>query len=94
MTLNNPAGKLGMNKSIDMEFDMNLYDELLHEMHLKEIREKINSLRLQKEAVRGESLFDRCLALIGKWMVLLGCKLCQRHQNAVHGSFLVTCQKS
>jgi len=75
-------------ESIDMECDMNLYDELLHELRLKEILEEINSIRLQREAVSGKTPYDKFMALIGKWMIFLGNKLCQRRQNIVHDSFL------
>jgi len=67
---------------------MNLYDELLHELRLKEILEEINSIRLQREAVIGKTPYDKCVALIGRWMIFFGNKLCQRRQNTVHDSFL------
>jgi len=44
MTFSKPAGKLGMNRSVDMEFETNFFEELLHELHRKEILEEINSL--------------------------------------------------
>lgn len=81
-------------KLIDMECDMTLYDELLHELHLKVILEEINILRLQSEAVIGKTPYAKQVALIGRWMILLGNKLCQRRQKAVHDSFLATHQKS
>lgn len=94
MTLNVPVSKLGVIETVDKESDMSLYDELLHELHRKEIFEEINALRLQREAVRGKTPYDKCLALMGRWMIFLGNKLCQRHQNSMHNSFLAACQKS
>ena len=71
---------------------MNLYDELLHELRLIELLEEINNLQLQSEAVRSRTPFDKFLTLIGGWMIFLGNKLCQRHQNDVHDPFLAACQ--
>jgi hypothetical protein len=93
MTLNVPECKLGVIELIEMEYDMTLYDELLHELRRKEILEEINTLRLEREAVRGKTPYDKSLALIGRWMIFLGNKLCQRHQNSVHDSILAACQK-
>jgi len=67
---------------------MNLFDELLHELRLQEILEEINTLRLQREAVSGKTPYDKCVALIGRWLIFLGNKLCQHRQNTVHDSFL------
>ncbi len=92
MTLNVPASKLGVIESIEMEREMNLYDEHLHELRLKEILEEINKLRLHREAVRGRTPYDKFLAFIGGWMIFLGNKLCQRHQHAAHDPFLAACQ--
>jgi len=44
MTFYIPAGKLWMKESNDMEFQMNLYDQLLHELLRKEIIKEINFL--------------------------------------------------
>ena len=92
MTLNVQASKLGVIESIEMECDMNLYDELLHELRLKVLLEEINNLRLQREAARGRTPYDNFLALIGGWMIFLGNKLCQRNRNAAHDPFLAACQ--
>jgi hypothetical protein len=76
-----------------MEVDMILYDELLHELRRKEIFEEIHTLRLEREAVRGKTPYDKGLVLVGRWMIFLGTELCQRHQNAVHDSLLdAACQ--
>jgi len=94
MTLNNPLSKLRVIELIEMECDMTLYDELPYELHLKEIREEINTLCLQREAVIGKPPYDKRAALIGRWMIFPRNKLGQRQSNAGHNSFLVTRQKS
>jgi hypothetical protein len=94
MPLNVPVSKLGVIETVEMESVMSLYDETLHELRRKEILEEIKTLRLQREAVRGKTLYDKCLALMGRGMIFLGNKLCQRHQNLVNDSFLAACQKS
>jgi len=71
---------------------MNLYDELLHELRLIELLEEINTIQLQSEAVRGRTPYDKFLVLIGGWMIFLGNKFCQRHQNAGHDPFLAASQ--
>lgn len=77
-----------------MEVDMNLYDELLHDERRKDILEEINTFRLEREAVRGKTPYDKGLVLVGRWMILLGTELCQRHQNAVHDSLLDAASQS
>jgi hypothetical protein len=93
MTLKNSASMLGVIETIDMELDMNLHDELVQEMLRKEFLEEVNTLRLQREAVRGITLFDQALALTSRWTILPGNLLCQRYQDFAPDSSNTSCQK-
>jgi hypothetical protein len=88
------CGYAWSDRKMDMELDMNLYDELVQEVIRKEFLEKINTLGLQREAVNGKTLFDRGFTLIYRWSIFLGVQLHQRFQDIAPGSFHISRQKS
>ena len=58
---------------------MNTYPEIESELHRKQIVEEMDAIRLEEEAVKGKTLLDRSLALLGKLMISGGEKLRKRH---------------
>jgi hypothetical protein len=58
---------------------MNKYPEIESELHRKRIMEEMDAIRLEEEAVKGKTLLDKNLALLGNLMVSVGEKL--RHRD-------------
>ena len=73
---------------------MNMYADLLYELHQNEILEEMERNRLLKEAVKSETLWDKVPALLGKWMVSVGKELRQCFLDAIQESFSATCREN
>lgn len=61
---------------------MNNYPEFLSEMKRKEIMEEMDTIRLEEEAAKGQTLLGKSLALLGKWMISNGEKLRSRDDSS------------
>ncbi len=61
---------------------MDMFPEFMSELRREEINKELKFIRLSEEAVKGNTLLDKSLAAIGKWMVARGENLRQRHLNS------------
>jgi hypothetical protein len=61
---------------------MSTFPEIESELRRKQIMEEMDALRLEEEALKGKSLLDKNLELLGAWMVSAGEKLRQRHYSS------------
>ena len=57
----------------------NLSPETISEINRRRIKEEIDAIRLEEEAVKGRNLLSKNLAALGEWMVARGEKLRKRH---------------
>lgn len=69
---------------------MNIHAELLCELRRNEILEVMTRIRLLKEAFENKTLWDKCLALLGKWMIFFGKKPRPRYLDTIQESFPAT----
>lgn len=53
--------------------------EIMSEQNRARIKEEMDAIRLEEEAARGQSVLDKCLALLGSLMISVGEKLRNRH---------------
>jgi hypothetical protein len=70
---------------------MNTYPEIESELRRKSIVEEMDAIRLEEEAIKGETLLDKNLMLLGRWMISAGEKLRNRHhalQEASSGKLI------
>jgi hypothetical protein len=65
---------------------MTTYPEIESELHRKGILKEMDAIRLQEEAVKGKSLLDKNLALLGNLMVSAGEKLRRRAHSSQESS--------
>jgi hypothetical protein len=61
---------------------MNMFPEVESELHRKSIMKEMDAIRLEEEAVKGKSLLDKNLALLGNLMVSAGEKLRRRTHSS------------
>ncbi len=61
---------------------MTTYPEIESEYHRKSIIEEMDAIRLEEEAVKGKTLLDKNLALLGNLMVSAGEKLRHRYHSS------------
>jgi len=61
----------------------NQFPEFLSELNRQKIRDEMQAIRLEEEALKGKSLTSRSLASLGTWMVKTGQKLRAQHTAAV-----------
>jgi hypothetical protein len=61
---------------------MTTYPEIESELHRKQIIEEMDAIRLEEEAVKGKTLLDKNLALLGNLMVSAGEKLRHRYHSS------------
>ena len=61
---------------------MTTYPEIESELHRKSIVEEMDAIRLEEEAVKGKTLLDKNLALLGNLMVSAGEKLRRRYHSS------------
>jgi hypothetical protein len=59
----------------------NLSPEMISEINRRRIKEEMDAIRLQEEAVKGRNLLSKRLAALGGWMVQRGEKLRKRHST-------------
>lgn len=57
----------------------NLSPETISEMNRRRIKEEMDAIRLEEEAIKGRNLLSKNLAALGEWMVARGEKLRKRH---------------
>ena len=57
----------------------NLSPEMISEINRRRIKEEIDAIRLEEEAIQGRNLLSKNLATLGEWMVARGEKLRKRH---------------
>ena len=57
----------------------NLSPEMISEMNRRRIKEEMDAIRLEEEAIKGRNLLGKNLAALGEWMVARGEKLRERH---------------
>jgi hypothetical protein len=69
---------------------MTTYPEFESELHRKSIMDEMDAIRLEEEAVKGKTLLDKNLALLGNLMVSAGEKLARRYHSSqkVHSAKL------
>jgi hypothetical protein len=60
---------------------MTTYSEIESEYHRKSIIQEMDAIRLEEEAVKGRTLLDKSLALLGNLMISAGEKLSRRHHS-------------
>jgi hypothetical protein len=65
---------------------MATYPEIESELHRKSIKQEMDAIRLEEEAVKGHTLLDKNLALLGSLMVSAGEKLRCRYQSSQEAS--------
>jgi hypothetical protein len=61
---------------------MTTYPEIESELRRKSIVEEMDAIRLEEEAVKGKTLLDKNLALLGNLMVSAGEKLRRRYHSS------------
>jgi hypothetical protein len=61
---------------------MTTYPEIESEYRRKSIMAEMDAIRLEQEAVKGKTLFDKNLALLGNLMVSAGEKLRRRTHSS------------
>jgi hypothetical protein len=61
---------------------MTTYPEVESEMNRKRIIEEMDAIRLEEEAVKGKSMLDKNLALLGSLMISTGEKLRRRYHSS------------
>ena len=61
---------------------MNLYPEIVSELNREQIKEEMDAIRLEEEALKGQTLFNKNLALLGNWMISGGEKLRNRYHSS------------
>lgn len=66
----------------------NQFPEFLSELNRQKIRDEMQAIRLEEEALKGKSLTSRSLASLGTWMVKTGQKLRAQHAAALQASGL------
>jgi hypothetical protein len=54
---------------------MNMYPEIVSEQNRAKIKEEMDAIRLEEEAVKGETLVDKNLVRLGNLMISGGQKL-------------------
>ncbi len=57
----------------------NLSPEMISEINRQRIKEEMDAIRLEAEAVGGRNLLSKNLVALGEWMVARGKKLHMRH---------------
>lgn len=57
----------------------NLSPETIYEIQSQRVKEEMDAIRLQEEAIKGKNLLSKNLAALGEWMVARGEKLRKRH---------------
>ena len=57
----------------------NLSPEMISEINRRRIKEEIDAIRLEEEAIKGRNVLSKNLAALGEWMVARGEKLRKRH---------------
>ena len=57
----------------------NLSPEMISEINRRRIKEEMDAIRLEEEALKGRNLLSKKLAALGGWMVARGEKLRKRH---------------
>jgi hypothetical protein len=65
---------------------MSTFPEIESELRRKEIMEEMEAIRLEEEAVKGRTLLDKNLELLGLWMVSAGEKLRRRYHSSQESS--------
>ncbi|CAG1016617.1 hypothetical protein ANAEL_05722 [Anaerolineales bacterium] len=65
---------------------MTRFPEVESELKRKRIKAEMDAIRLEEEAIRGKTLLDKSLALLGKWMIANGEKLRKQHHPSQESS--------
>jgi len=65
---------------------MNMFPEFESDLHRQRIKDEIDAIRLEEEAVKGKTLLDKNLALLGNVMVSIGEKLRRRYHSSREAS--------
>jgi hypothetical protein len=63
-----------------------MFPEITPELNRKRIRDEMACLRLEEEAIQGQTLFSKNLAMLGDWMVAQGEILRKHHSSKSLGS--------
>lgn len=61
---------------------MSMFYEMMSEQNRARIKEEMDAIRLEEEAVKGRSILDKSLALLGSMMISVGEKLRDRHRSS------------
>ncbi|MBC7876068.1 MAG: hypothetical protein H7Y59_02765 [Anaerolineales bacterium] len=59
----------------------NLSPETIYEIQSQRVKEEMDAIRLQEEAIKGKNLLSKNLAALGEWMVARGEKLRKLHST-------------
>lgn len=65
---------------------MNMFPEIESDLHRQRIKDEIDAIRLEEEAIKGKTLLDKNLALLGNLMVSVGEKLRRRTHSSREAS--------
>jgi hypothetical protein len=57
----------------------NLSPEIISEMNRRRIKEEMDAIRLEEEAIRDRNLLSKNLVTLGEWLVARGEKLRKKH---------------
>ena len=61
---------------------MNMYPEIISEQNRERIKKEMDAIRLEEEAVKGQTLLHKNLALLGNLMISGGEKLRNRYHSS------------
>ena len=52
---------------------------MISEINRRRIKEEMDAIRLEEEAIKGRNLLSKSLTVLGGWMIARGEKLRERH---------------
>lgn len=64
----------------------NIPPEIAVELNRRRIKEEMDAIRLEEEAINGRNFLSKNLVALGEWMVARGEKLRRRHSAATQSN--------
>jgi len=65
---------------------MNMFPEIESDLYRQRIKDEIDAIRLEEEAIKGKTFLDKNLALLGNLMVFVGEKLRRRYHSSLEAN--------
>jgi hypothetical protein len=82
-------------KKVDLKgVSMTTYPEIESELRRKSIMEEMDAIRLEEEALKGQTLLDKNLEALGNLMVSAGEKLRHRYHSSQEASAVKLANKA